>query len=124
MMKTPAYAALALAAMALLAGAGPARAASWDHERSFVGRPIQHSDMRSDQIEAREGVRSGKILPLGKVLRNVHARYPGQLLDAQLVDEGGRPVYLIKLMTGDGTVAIVSADAATGEIFDYRQGGR
>lgn len=90
----------------------------------MVGRPIERSDMRSDQNDAREGVRSGRIQPLGAVLRRVHARYPGQLLDAQLVDAGGRPIYLIKLMTRDGNVGIVSADAATGDILDYRQGGR
>ncbi|KAB7741584.1 hypothetical protein F2P47_04050 [Parvibaculum sedimenti] len=123
MMRTQTYIALALAAFLALPG-GEATAASWRHERSMIGRPIERTDMRSDQNDAREGVRTGRIQPLGKVLRRVHERYPGQLLDAQLVDAGGRPVYLIKLMTPDGNVGIVSADAATGDIIDYRQGGR
>jgi len=113
-----------LAVLLASGGAGTAEAASWDRELSHGGRPVWQSDMRSDQNDAREGVRTGRIQPLGKVLRKVHERYPGRLLDAQLVDGGGRPVYLIKLMTPDGNVAIVSADARTGDILNYRQGGR
>lgn len=113
-----------LAVLLASGGAGTAEAASWDRELSHGGRPVWQSDMRSDQNDAREGVRTGRIQPLGKVLRKVHERYPGRLLDAQLVDGGGRPVYLIKLMTPDGNVGIVSADAATGDILGYRQGGR
>lgn len=118
-----------LAATALIFGLlamamGTADAASWKGEPSGVGRQSQHADRRSDQNEAREGVREGRILPLGKVLANVYRRFPGRLLDAQLVDGGGRPVYLIKLMRADGVVALVSADAATGRILDYREGGR
>lgn len=125
MKRTHASAALAFSAiLALLAGAETVHAAPWSQERSYIGRPLRNSDTRTDQNAAREGVRQGKILPLGKVLAKVHQRHPGRLLDAQLVDGGGRPVYLIKLMTADGSVAIVSADAATGEILGYRQGGR
>jgi uncharacterized membrane protein YkoI len=114
---------LALAATMALSGE-TAFAASWDREiAGGVGRPIQHSDMRSDQDHAREAVREGRILPLGKVLKRVQQQYPGRLLDAELVDRGGMSVYLIKLMTSDGNVAIVSADAATGQILSYRQGG-
>jgi uncharacterized membrane protein YkoI len=110
------------AAMAL--GGGPAFAASWDRDiAGGVGRPIQQTGMRSDQDHAREAVREGRILPLGEVLSRVQRQYPGRLLDAELVDRGGQPVYLIKLMTSDGNVAIVSADAATGRILGYRQGG-
>lgn len=114
---------LALAALMAL-GAAPARAASWDREiGGGVGRPIQHSGMRSDQDHAREAVREGRILPLGQVLARVQRQYPGRLLDAELVDRGGQPIYLIKLMTSDGNVAIVTADAASGRILGYRQGG-
>ncbi len=114
---------IALAAFMAL-GAGPVFAASWDREiASGIGRPIQRSGMRSDQDHAREAVREGRILPLSQVLSRVQQQYPGRLLDAELVDRGGVSVYLIKLMTRDGNVAIVSADAATGRILGYRQGG-
>lgn len=117
---------LALVALVALmaSGASPVLAASWGRDLgSAVGRPIIHSDMRSDQNHAREAVREGRILPLGQVLSRVQQQYPGRLLDAELVDRGGAPVYLIKMMTRDGNVAIVSADAASGRILGYRQGG-
>ena len=117
-------ASLALAILLAAGGAGTASAASWEHRHSQPGYGVQRTDMRSEQNDAQQGVEAGRIKPLGKVLRSVHERYPGQLLDAQLVDVGGRPVYLIKLMTPDGNVGIVSADAATGDILGYRQGGR
>lgn len=117
--------AVALSVPGLLpGGAGTASAAAWDHDRPGTAWPVMRAGVRADQNDAQLGVEAGRIKPLGKVLRGVHARYPGQLLDAQLVDVGGRPVYLIKLMTPDGNVGIVSADAATGDILDYRQGGR
>lgn len=124
MNRTLALAAFALAVLLSAVAAERADAASWGQDHSGVGRPIVRSDMRSDQVRAREGVKTGRILPLGKVLARVRQRYSGRLLDAQLVDGGGRPVYLIKLMTEDGNVAIVTADAATGDVIDYRQGGR
>ncbi len=121
--KLKSLALLALAAL-MATGASPVLAASWDRDlSSAVGRPIVRSDMRSDQNHAREAVREGRILPLGQVLSRVQQQYPGRLLDAELVDRGGVPVYLIKMMTRDGNVAIVSADAASGRILGYRQGG-
>lgn len=117
-------AAIAIGLALLASAAGTAEAASWDREPYRTGRQVQHADRRSDQNEAREGVREGRILPLGKVLANVYRRFPGRLLDAQLVSGGGRPIYLIKLMRANGVVALVSADAATGRILDYREGGR
>jgi uncharacterized membrane protein YkoI len=115
---------LALAAVMAAGGGEAASAASWDRDiGGGIGRPIQKTGSRSDQDHAREAVREGRILPLGKVLAGVQQQYPGRLLDADLVDSGGRPIYLIKLMTRDGNVAIVTADAATGRILGYRQGG-
>jgi uncharacterized membrane protein YkoI len=121
--KLTSFALLTLAALMALS-ADPAWAASWDRDiGAGVGRPIQQSGMRRDQDNAREAVREGRILPLGRVLSKVQATYPGRLLDAELVEGRGQPVYLIKLMTRDGNVAIVAADAASGRILSYRHGG-
>lgn len=126
----PTFTALTLAAAFWAAGAGTLSAEPrWQIDdpqayHSYSGEGAQrHRERRSDQEHAREAVREGKILPLGRVLANVQGRYPGRLLDAELVDGGGRPVYLIKMMTRDG-IALVSADAATGRVLGYRQGGR
>jgi uncharacterized membrane protein YkoI len=131
----PTFAALTLAAAIMAAGAGTASAEPrWqigDQSNTYHGhnddrydnRSDNRHERRSDQEHAREAVREGKILPLGRVLGNVQRVYPGRLLDAELVDGGGRPVYLIKMMTRDG-IALVSADAVTGRVLGYRQGGR
>ena len=115
--------------MGLLAlGAGEARAASYDIDmaKGFgtgLGRVIEKTGMNSDQDEARKAVREGRVLPLGKVLSKVQRQVPGRLLDANLVNGSGQAIYIIKMMTNDGNVAIVSADAATGNILNVRQGG-
>lgn len=114
---------LSLAALLTL-GVGAAHAASFDHRLGEgVGSLVQNID-HSDQDNARRAVREGRIMSLGQVLQRVQQRVQGRMLDASLVDYGGRPVYLIKMMTRDGNVAIVSADAATGNILSIRQGGR
>lgn len=117
---------LALVALVVsgLGLASPVEAAPWQRDSSYIGRSLHMSDMRSDQNDARAGVRSGRLLSLSRVLDKVHARYPGRLLDAQLIQNGQRPIYFIKIMTRGGNLAIITADAATGEVLDYRQGGQ
>lgn len=108
----------------LVASAGAAHAASFDLELgSGIGRVVENVGSHSDQDHAREAVREGRVLPLGQVLARVQQKVPGRLLDANLVERGGRTIYLIKMMTKDGNVAIVTADAASGKILNVRQGG-
>jgi uncharacterized membrane protein YkoI len=124
MMKTriPLFSLLLAAGLAL--GAGSARAASFNLDiGTGIGRVIEKTGSHSDQDHAREAVREGRVLPLGQVLARVQQRVPGRLLDANLVERGGRPVYIIKMITNDGNVAIVSADAVNGNILGVRQGG-
>jgi len=124
MNKTRTYfASLTLAAMMALGG-GAAHAASFDLELvSGIGRLVEKTSSSSDQDQARQAVREGRILPLSQVLPRVQQRVPGRLLDANLVERGGRSIYLIKMMTNNGNVAIVSADATNGNILNVRQGG-
>ena len=125
MIKTRIWLCFLLLAAPLMLGAGAARAASFDHNLADgPGRLVQNTGMHSDQDDARKAVREGRIMSLGQVLQRVQQRVQGRMLDASLVNYGGRPVYLIKMMTRDGNVAIVSADAATGNILSIRQGGR
>tara|TARA_R110002110_G_scaffold88194_1_gene229666 strand:- start:344 stop:721 length:378 start_codon:yes stop_codon:yes gene_type:complete len=124
MNKTRTYfASLTLAAMMALSG-GNAYAASFDIDLvTGIGRLVEKTGSRSDQDQARQAVREGRILPLSQVLPIVQQRVPGRLLDANLVERGGRSIYLIKMMTNNGNVAIVSADATNGNILNVRQGG-
>ena len=124
MIKTRIWLCSLFLAAPLMLGAGTAHAASFDHSLAGVeGRLVQNAGMHSDQDDARNAVREGRVMSLGQVLRRVQQRVPGRMLDASLAERGGRPVYLIKMMTRDGNVAIVSADAATGNILSIRQGG-
>lgn len=86
-------------------------------------RSADWSIARSDQDDARDAVRAGRILPLGQVLQSVRRAHSGQLLDADLLDRGGRPVYRIKLLSPEGNVTIIICDAKTGRILRAHQGG-
>lgn len=79
---------------------------------------------RSAQDDAQDAVRSGRILPLSQVLQSVRNAYPGQLLDADLLDGSGRPVYRIKLLSPNGNVTIIICDAKTGRVLKAQRGGR
>jgi uncharacterized membrane protein YkoI len=60
------------------------------------------------------------VQPLGQVLRQIGARYPGRALGAELTGREGTPTYRIKWLGEDGTVREVTADARTGRILAVR----
>ena len=77
-----------------------------------------------DHDRARDGVMSGRLLPLEAVLANVARVYPGYHIGVEgPYQQGGRWVYRIKWLTPDGRVIFVFADAETGQILGQR-GGR
>jgi len=124
-MKQAATWTLALALIAsLLGGAGQAVAAPVEGMvRHIVAWPVQRTGMYGD-YNPREAVQAGRALPLQEVLARIRPQISGTMRDAALVNRNGRPVYLIRFMMRDGSIAIVSADAATGEIMNIRRGGR
>lgn len=87
--------------MAALAVVGAA-AASDDHDR------------------ARRAVDEGRILPLKDILSRAQEAYPGQVIEAELEDEGGAIVYEIKILTADGRVMKLYYKAATGELLKVK----
>ena len=106
-----------LALAALLAGAAlPAAASAQDH-----GRPVFGAG-RGDQEQAREGVRSGRQVPLSRVLATIAARTPGRHLNTTQGDAGGRPAYFVQWQLPDGRVQIFVVDAESGQMIG-RQGG-
>ena len=115
-------AALALA-VSLLGDMGAAMAAPGDGLiRHVVAWPVHRAGMQGD-YNPREAVREGRALPLQEVLARIRPHISGSMRDAALIDEEGRPVYLIRFMMRDGSIAIVSADAATGKVLNIRRGG-
>jgi uncharacterized membrane protein YkoI len=60
----------------------------------------------------------GRTVPLDGVVGQLRRRYPsGRLLDAEMQDQGGRPVYHVHWATGDGRRIDYLVDAQTGAII-------
>lgn len=95
---------------ALLASAG-LPAAAQDYGRPSLGAG------RGDQAEAREGVRSGRQVPLSSVIERISRQTPGRLLNASMGDSGGRPAYFVQWQTNDGRVMVIVVDAQSGAII-------
>ena len=71
----------------------------------------------SDHDRARRAVEEGRILPLKEILARAQGAYPGQVIEAELEDEGGMVVYEIKILTTDSRVVKLYYNAATGELL-------
>jgi len=84
------------------------------------GRPVLGAG-RGDQDQAREGARSGRQVPLSRVLDSLKARYPGRHLNTTMGDQGGRAVYFVQWQMADGRVVIFVVDAESGQVIG-RQG--
>ncbi len=67
-----------------------------------------------DHDRIRRAVQAGEILPLARILEQVERDYPGQLIEAELEEKHGRPVYEIKHLTHDGRLLKLYYDAALG----------
>jgi uncharacterized membrane protein YkoI len=106
---------LALAVLAA-AAAGPSLATAQD-----FGRPVLGAG-RGDQDQAREGVRSGRQVPLSRVLAMLASRYPGRHLNTTMGDAGGHAAYFVQWQMQDGRVVIFVVDAESGQVVG-RQGG-
>ena len=91
---------LLAAALLALALAGPA--AAGDHDR------------------ARDAVRSGQVMPLGQIVGQVGARYPGRLLDADLDRRGDNLVYRLRWLTREGNVLNIAVDGRTGRVLNVQ----
>lgn len=77
---------------------------------------------RGDQDQARDGVRSGRQVPLSRVLDMLRSRFPGRHLNTSLGDAGGRPAYYVQWQMENGRVVVFVVDAESGQVVG-RQGG-
>ena len=102
-------------AVLLAAATAPVAAAAQD------SRPVLGAG-RGDQDQAREGVKSGRQVPLSRVLAMLSSRYPGRHLNTSMGDQGGRAAYFVQWQTADGRVVVFVVDAESGQVIG-RQGG-
>jgi uncharacterized membrane protein YkoI len=78
------------------------------------------ADAQSDQQRALDAVSAGLAKPLKQVLSALRHDYPGEVLDAQLVERDGGWYYRIKLLGADGKVQELTVDARSGIVIDRR----
>lgn len=98
------------------AAAPPASALAQDS-----GMPVLGAG-RGDQDQARAAVRSGRQVPLSRVLDMLRSRYPGRHLNTTLGDASSRAAYYVQWQMEDGRVVVFVVDAETGQVIG-RQGG-
>ncbi len=80
----------------------------------------KNSHKPRDHERARRAVDTGNALPLAEVLRQVRRRYPGKLLDADLIRRGNSLIYGIKIRGTDNRIRYLNVDARTGRILSAR----
>jgi len=78
-------------------------------------RPQQGAD--HGQASAREAVKSGRQMPLPRVLATIAKRHPGRQLNTTMGSAGGRPAYLVQWQFTNGQIKVITVDAQTGEIL-------
>ena len=72
---------------------------------------------RQQQDEAREAVRRGRHVPLGRVLEQLRRRTPGRQLDVGLEQRGDRAVYRVRWAAADGRRIDYIVDAESGAVL-------
>lgn len=60
---------------------------------------------------------SGEIIPLDKLIADVHRRHAGHILEVELEQKQGQYVYEIEMVDDDGMVQEYFYDAKTGELL-------
>lgn len=106
-------------ALALFAfGAEGASAQIWEvQDRGRGKREDFRSDLRG-QEEAREGVREGRRVPLGRVIADIERRTPGRILNSwEEQGRDGRTIYRVRWQAEDGRRIDYIVDAQSGRIL-------
>ncbi|SEH54438.1 PepSY domain-containing protein [Magnetospirillum fulvum] len=102
---------LALLLTFLFLSAIPARADDY-------GRGHGHDD---EHEWVRRSVLAGEIMPLTKILDRVERDFGGELIETELDEMHGRPVYEIKLIGRDGRMRKLIYDAADGTLLKNKE---
>ena len=75
------------------------------------------STKHSDQDEARDAVRTGKIMPLTAILEIVTKREPGTVMEVELETKNGKLTYRIEVLNDKGRRREIRLDARSGEVL-------
>jgi hypothetical protein len=71
----------------------------------------------SDQDEARDAVRKGKIMPLTAILEIVTKREPGTVMEVELETKDGKVTYRIEVLNEKGRRREIRLDARSGDVL-------
>lgn len=94
--------------------------------------PLSHAQTNGKAHErARKAVKSGKILPLKKVLAEIAKtkKYPGKVVDAdvrEVLDEKSKKkewLYFLKVVDKKGRVTDLVVDGKTAKVRQAKRGG-
>ena len=94
--------------------------ASAGHNRRRGRGPKSFYQDNIGQDRARRALNAGNVLPLGKIMGMLSRRFPGKVLDADLVRDGRRYVYYLKVLDSQGRVAEVKVDAQSGRVLGVK----
>jgi len=85
----------------------------------LVAGPVQAQGCLSAK-QTRSAVENGNAVSLSKMVKKIQKATGGEILPTpQLCDNGGRLVYMVKVLRPDGSVETLTVDAASGNIAGY-----
>src|SRR6186997_1291998 len=109
---------LALAIALPESAAAQSRSSSSSSQSSSSSSNNSSSSSRhSDQDEARDAVRTGKIMPLTAILEIVTKREPGTVMEVELETKNGKLTYRIEVLNDKGRRREIRLDARSGEVL-------
>jgi uncharacterized membrane protein YkoI len=77
-----------------------------------------HADENAvSPTRARAAVAAGLIKPLPELLTTIETGYSGQVIEAELLENGGHWAYEFELLPTDGRLFLVVLDAASGAVI-------
>ena len=62
-------------------------------------------------------MQKGEILPLGRVIANLHDAIPGEISGVELENENGMWIYEFKVISPKGRMLEVRVNAKTGQVI-------
>ena len=89
---------------------------------AYADHEMSDGHHREDHELAREALRAGQILPLGKMLHVVNSRYPDDtVLEVELKHDDDRWLYVFKMLSTQGVRRKIAVDAANGGIVGVKE---
>jgi uncharacterized membrane protein YkoI len=69
------------------------------------------------QAQARQAVESGQARPWSQIRAGLGGAINGNVVDTQLCQSGGGLVYVVSVLSGDGSVHRLTVDARSGALL-------